>query len=63
MENIDTGMENGRTSSNVILVLSSCAMLSSCKVWEQKPTGLLAPDPFLTCEREWKAMENYYALS
>jgi hypothetical protein len=62
-EIIDTRLENGRTTSNVILVLSFCAMLSSCKAREQKPTGLLAPDPFLTCERAWKAMENYYALS
>jgi hypothetical protein len=62
-ENIDTRLDNGRTTSNVILVLSSCAMLSSCKTREKKPTGLLAPDPFLTCERAWKAMENYFALS
>jgi hypothetical protein len=62
-ENIDTRLENGRTTNNVILVLSSCAMLSSCKAREQKPTGFLAPDLFLTCEKAWKAMENYYTLS
>jgi hypothetical protein len=62
-ENIDTRVENGRIASNAILVLSSYAMLSSCKAREQKPTGLLALDPFLTCERAWKAMETYYALS
>jgi hypothetical protein len=62
-ENIDTRLENGKTTSTVILVLSSCAMLSSCKAREQKLTGLLALDPFLTCERAWKAIENYYALS
>jgi hypothetical protein len=62
-ENIDARLENGRITSNVILVLSSCAMLSSYKAREQKSTGLLAHDPFLTCERAWKAMENYYVLS
>jgi hypothetical protein len=62
-ENIGTRLENGRTTSNVILVLSSYAMFSSCKAREQKLTGLLAPDPFLTCEKAWKAMKNYYALS
>ena len=38
-ENIDTRLENRRTTSNAILVLSACAMLSSCKAREQKLTN------------------------